>query len=407
MTTTPQNAGFDLAGETDTSKRTYKSPLHRRLNEQHAQFGQSGPWLYPLWFADVTADRGEANRIEHLATRAGVGVFDVSLLCKFLVTGEDALALLNWLSTNDIDVPVGKIVYTPWCDDHGRIIADVTVTRLGSTQFLVVGTDTVHQRITDALRQPILESRFDAHLVDTTFETAVISVQGPNTRALINRLSEDDLSLEAFRYMTAEPITVAGVPTLALRLTYTGDLGFELHVPAEEAVHVYDALFSSGEGLNVRACGIDAMYSLGSEKGYLDFDYNIDATMTPLQAALESTIDWKKPHGFRGQRELENLRRQGAPTTRLVLVCVQGPSHTIASGDVITHGGRRVGSMIVSSYGHSIGAAVGYAEVTDSDGVTDEWLASGAWHVITETGRVKAKVGTKPWFDPKRSRILV
>jgi glycine cleavage system aminomethyltransferase T len=393
-----------------------RSPLHERLVEQHARFGESGPWLYPLWFSptmgdgagpQTPAERSVANRIEHLAARSGVGIFDVSLLCKFVVTGPDALAMLNWLSTNDIDVPVGKITYTPWCDDHGRIIADVTVTRLGSAEFLVVGTDTVHQRIDGALRRPIAEARYDARVRDTTMDTAVISVQGPNTRTLINRLSDDDLSLDEFGYMTAEHITVAGVRTLALRLTYTGDLGFELHVPAAQSVHVYDALFAAGEGLDVRACGIDAMYSLGSEKGYLDFDYNIDETMTPLQAQLDFTIDWKKPFGFRGQVALEQLRRQGPPTTRVVLVCLHVPDRTIASGDAVMRNGRRVGSVVVASYGHSVGAAVGYVEISDSTGVTDEWVASGTWHVMSEHGRERAKVGTTAWFDPTRSRIFV
>jgi heterotetrameric sarcosine oxidase gamma subunit len=352
-------------------------------------------------------ERATANRVEHLAARDNVGIFDVSLLCKFAVSGPDALAMLNWLSTNDIDVPLGKVVYTPWCDDHGRIIADVTVTRLGADEFLVVGTDTVHKRLDAALRQPVSDARYDASVIDVTFDTAVISVQGQQARTLINRLSDSDLSLDAFRYMTAQHIVVAGVTMLALRLTYTGDLGFELHIPANQAVGVYDALFDAGADLGVRPCGIDAMYSLGSEKGYLDFDYNIDETMTPLQAHLGFTLDWKKPFGFRGQGALEKIKRMGPPTTRLVLVRLENGGPNLTAGDVVMRNSRRVGSVIVGAYGHSVGAAVGYAEVVESTGVTDDWLGHGAWYVMTESGRVKAKVGTTAWFDPDRTRILV
>lgn len=383
-----------------------------------AQFGESTGWLYPLWFRSPgrQTSRPEAHKREHETTRKRVGVFDLSLLAKFSVEGPDAYALVNWLSTNEIDVPVGRIVYTPWCSDDGTMIADVTITRVSEQRFLIIGTDTVQQSLYEALAQTLQSRRLAATIGDTTSGFAIIAVTGPCSRDLLSRLSPVDFSNQSFAYMTAQEIVVAGVSALALRVSYTGELGWELHVPCEYAVSVYDALMAEGERHGAAICGIDAIYQLGAEKGFLDFDYSIDSTMSPLEAMLEPFIKWNKPGGFRGRAALELLRTLPVKT-RIVLFKTQTwpPESDTASGPTaglaVKRNGEIVGSIVAVEYGYSVEAFVGYAQVTCTNGATDAWLMSGQWtiegsaHATTHDTVQPITVGTTPWFDAERQRL--
>jgi glycine cleavage system aminomethyltransferase T len=401
-----------------TSRPVRRSPLHQQLVDGGAVFGSSADWSYPLWFRSSgdglveecagggDAVRLNAVRIEHLAARSGVGLFDVSLLSKFLVEGRDAELLLSWLSTNQLDVPVGKVVYTPWCDEDGSITADVTITRVTRTRFLVIGTDTVQRDLAGQLQRGAERLVSDVAITDVTSGSGVISVQGPNARLLLERLTDADLSSIAFGYLRAQTIEVAGVDVYAVRVTFTGDLGWELYVPTEYTAHVYNEMFDAADGLGARPCGIDSMYSMGSEKGYLDYGYSLRPGTTPIEANLRFTIDWKKERGFQGLDALIAQRDAGPPMRRIVLVRTSSVAMVARPGERVLRNGVDVGQVIAMEAGHSVGGGVGYAMVRAVAGVSDEWLTAGAWSLPGDPAE-PVVVGTTAWFDPTRSRILV
>ena len=361
--------------------------------------------------------------------RAAVGVFDVSVLAKFTVRGPAALQALQWLSTNDIDVVVGRVVYTPWCNDDGTLIADVTVARVAADRFLVVATDTVRTKVLIAIRAGIERfstavidlNRIDLNrihsnhasannrdvtsVVDVTTESAIISVQGPNSRGLLGRLTDTALGSDEFRYMSAQHVSVAGIDLLAMRITFTGDLGWELHVPTQHATALYDAVFAAGSDLGVWPCGIDSMYGLAAEKGYVDFGYSIDATLTPLEANLGGTVAWHKDARFRGRDALLAQRESGPVGVRVVLVRAADPAVHLAPGDPVTRNGVEVGHIVAASYGHTVGRSVGYARIANGSGVDGSWLTQGMWGADTAPAGCRISVGTTAWFDPFRARV--
>ncbi len=246
-----------------------RSTIHADLVAQGASFGVSMGWEFPLWFAgegqrpdhptpETAFGRGhsfERARLEHVAVREAVGVMDMSLMAKFRVTGPDACRVLNHLSAADVDTEIGKVVYTPWCNPGGGMEADLTVTRLGEDGFNVVTSDVIQTRILWMIRRAIKAIGADAHVVEHTSGTALFTVQGPNSRALLQRLSPDDFSNEAFPYLSARPVEIGYAPVLALRVTYLGELGWELHVPADLAAGVYESLFAVGDEFGPGADG--------------------------------------------------------------------------------------------------------------------------------------------------------
>ena len=214
--------------------------------------------------------------------REAVGMMDMSLMAKFIVQGRDAERVLNLICANDVAVPVGRIVYTQWLDERGGIVADLTVTRLAEERFLLVVTDTVHRRMAPWIER---HTPADAHVAvtDVTSGTTLLTVQGPRSRELLVRLTSADLSNEAFPYLTAREIDLDYARILALRVTYVGELGWELHVPAELALTVYDALVASGADLGYGNVGLGALSSLRLEKAYRDLGVDIDNTDTPAR----------------------------------------------------------------------------------------------------------------------------
>jgi heterotetrameric sarcosine oxidase gamma subunit len=398
---------------------TRRSPLHHQLEQQGAQFELTSGWLQPRWFrhpeqpldaeTDRQASREGAIRIEQHATRHHVGVFDSSSLSKVMIQGPDALASMEWLSTAACDVPVGKIVYTTWCDDQGGVSAHVTVTRLADDRFLVVGTDTVQHLIVEAMHQAAVEKELDFVVNDVTSSSAVISVQGPDSRKLITRLTEADLSNKLFPYMSAQTIDVHGISVLAMRVTFTGELGWELHVPTEFSEFVYRALFEAAGELTVVPCGYVALHALGAEKGYLDFDHTLETAMTPLEANIGFTISWTKTSDFRGRRALERQQNSWPPQLRLALVQLADPTDRLILGETVLRFGIAVGRVVMAAYGHTINAAVGYVELTHADGISDDWIMTGDWTIRSidkQFPQRNAHVGLRPWYDPHRLRLL-
>ena len=399
-----------------TARNARRSVVHDRLAAAGARFSVSSGWEYPGWFALggepelLTPGWGRdesfpAQAEEHRAVREAVGVMDMSLMAKILVQGRDAEVLLNRVAVSNVSVPVGRIVYTQFCNERGGIEADVTVTRLGEGRFLVVGSDILHRRIIAWLERHTLDG---AHVVvtDVTPMTTLLTVQGPRSRELLGRLSTADFSNEAFPYMTAKEIDLHYARCTAMRVTYLGELGWELHVPTDFSLTVYDALFSAGADLGIRNAGLGAMNSLRLEKAYRDYGLDIDNSDTPIDVGLDFTIAWDKVGGFIGRDALVAQRNAGTPKSRMVQLLLQDPEPLLYGHEPILLDGEVVGTNRIGAYGHTLGGAVGLGMIEREDGVPVDLIESGKFELDVNGERVPARASLTPLYDPKRERIL-
>jgi 4-methylaminobutanoate oxidase (formaldehyde-forming) len=397
------------------ARNVRRSVIHDRLEAAGADFMVLSGYEVPEWFADpgVSHERPQgwgrdqafdAVANEHRAVREAVGVMDMSFMAKLWVEGPHALDLLNRVSVSEIDVPVGKIVYTHWCTPNGGIWTDLTVTRLADERFLVIGADIIHRRMIAWLERHRRDDEF-ATVTDMTTARTLLSVQGPRSRELLSRLTTADLSNEAFPYMRAREIDVAMGEALAIRVTYLGELGWELHIPNDVALHVYDALIEVGRDLGLRHAGIGALNSLRLEKAYRDYGLDIDNEDTLLDVDLSFTIAWDKPSGFVGKDALVKQRDSGVRTSRMVQVLVQDPEPLLYGHEQLYRDGEHVGEVRNGAYGHTLGGGVGLAIVERDDDITDDFLASGSWELDIVAKRYPVSVSLTPMYDPTRSRI--
>ena len=398
-----------------TARNIRRSVIHDRLAEAGAEFMVLTGYEVPEWFNEpgVARDRPqgwgrdqsfEAQAVEHRAVREAVGVMDMSFMAKLLVTGADAEGLLNRVSVSDVSVPIGKIVYTQWLTERAGIWTDVTVTRLGEDSYLVIGADVIHRRMIAWLERHRAEGEH-VSIVDMTSARTLLTVQGPRSRELLSRLTPDDLSNKAFPYMRAREIEVHHAPAFAMRVTYLGELGWELHVPTDLALTVFDALFEAGEDLGLRNAGLGALNSLRMEKAYRDYGLDIDNSDTPIDVGLDFTVSWDKPGGFIGRDALVKQRDEGVRRSRMVQLIVNDPEPLLYGDEQLYRDGEHVGENRFGGYGHTLGAAVGLAMVEHPDDVTDEMLTTGEWELDIVGRRYPVTLSLEPKYDPRRERI--
>jgi 4-methylaminobutanoate oxidase (formaldehyde-forming) len=402
-----------------TARDVRRSVLHEQLAAAGGHFGVSAGWEFAEWFAGPHAP-GEAPAAsldyrrqgsheivgrEHRSVREAVGVLDMSLMAKLIVQGPDAAAVLSRLSANDVTLAPGRIIYTPWLNKAGGIVADLTVTWLEDEKFLVIASDIIHRRVEPLIRRAARAGEV-VTVTDVTSGTTLLSVQGPASRELIGRLTDADLSNESFGYLTAQQIYVGYAPVLAIRVTYVGELGWELHVPAEYALGVYDDLMAAGADLGLRPIGLQAMSGLRLEKGYRDMGVDIDNTDNPMEAGLGFAVAWDKPGGFIGRDALLEARAQGPPRRRVVSLVVEDPAADLFGNEPVLAGGEWAGYVRAAAYGYTVGGPVALAQVASDDGVTSQWLKEADFRVRTPAGDVPARLQIAPLYDPQRLRIL-
>jgi 4-methylaminobutanoate oxidase (formaldehyde-forming) len=328
---------------------------------------------------------------------------DMSFMSKFLVEGRDAAALLQHVSANDVDGHVGTITYTQWLNERGLLEADLTVTKLADDQFWVVASDTAHRHALTWLRRHIGDRH--AFVGDHTGGWAQLNVQGPLSRQLLSAITDADVSDAAFPFRAARFIDVGFARVLCIRITYLGELGFELYVPAEHAVHVYDRIVSAGSTLGLRHAGLKALSSLRMEKAYRDYGHDIDNTDSVLEVGLGFAVALDKPGGFIGRDAVAAQKDAGPLSRRLVQVLALDPDAMLFHAEPVLRDGQPVGYIRAASYGHTLGGAVGLAMVTNPDGVDPAWLQDGTWELDIAGRRVPARVSLRPMYDPTNARI--
>ena len=396
-----------------TARNVRRSPLHDVWVAKGAKFASSHGWEFPEWFSptgvippeqhswDIGEHRPWVAR-EHQAVREDVGVIDMTLMSKFLVQGPQAADVLDRLSANDVAGTVGRVVYTQWLNDAGGIEADLTVTRLGDEEFLIVVSDISHRRVEKMVRDEVRDGEF-AVITDMTAGYALLTVQGPKSRELLSRVSPDDLSEAAFPYLTARYIEVGYSRVLALHVTYVGECGFELYVPSDQSVSVWETLEEVGADLGLRPVGLTAMNSLRLEKGYRDYGVDIENTDTPVSAGLAFAVAWEKPTEFRGKAALSAVRADR--TSRIVSILVDDPEPLLWGAEGVYKDGVWVGYVLAGAFGYTLGASVGLASIDCADGVTTEWLSSGGFTVTIAGRSYGATLSLRPFYDPDRTRV--
>ncbi len=393
-----------------------RSPYHASHVADGAHFVATSGWEYPDYFAGpgVTPTvewgfaRGEAferTREEHLRARDAFAIFDLSLMSHHLVQGPHASVVLNRVCANDIDTPVGRVVYTQWLDDRGGIIADVTVTRLAEDTYVVISGDTIHRRVPAWIRRQTREGEF-AVVTDVTSGHSLLSVQGPRSREVLQRLSPNDWSNDAFPYLTAQRVELGYTPLWALRVTYVGELGWDLLVPTEFGATLYDQLREAGADLGFGPTGLGALETMRLEKAFRDMGHDIDSTDTPLEAGLGFAIAWDKTGGFIGRDALLKQRESGPPSRRLVNVLLTSPDYDLFGDEPVYWDNHPVGHVRSAGFGHSLGASCGIAGITRDAGFTGADLAAGSFEIDIAGTRVPAQMSLKPFFDPERTRVL-
>lgn len=388
------------------------SPIHDRLDDAGAVFGEVAGWERPNWFARDGEERSyrysygkqnwfEASGMECDAVRNAVGLFDQTSFIKFRVAGPDAVTALNEISANEVDVPPGKAVYTQWCNDQGGIEADLTVTRIDENEFLVVTAAAAETRDGAWLRHGC--RGLDVTVTNVTADLSTLGVMGPKSRPLLSALTSADLSNEAFPFATAQRIEVAGHDVLALRMTYEGELGWELYLPWSETPSLHDSLFEAGEAHGLKHAGYHAMNTLRLEAGYRHWGHDITGEDTPVEAGLGFAVGWDK-RSFRGREAL--LRQRDLPRTkRLIQFRLEDPERLLYHDEPIYRDGRLVGrtSSGMWSYVESRCLAMGYLH--HPDGVTKEWLEAGSFEIEVATERIAATASIRSFYDPKNERV--
>ncbi len=390
------------------------SPLYERLKAHRAVFGSKLGWERPNWFApegmeakDVYA-MGRQNWFEpvgdeHKHVREAVGVFDQSSFAKYEMAGKDAQKALDFICANDVSKPAGRLTYTQLLNTRGGIEADLTVARLADNKFYIV-TGTGFRTHDLAWIGDHIPSGLDARLVDVTEQFGTLSLMGPNARKVLEAVTDADVSNAAFPFGHVREIEIAGATVRALRVTYVGELGWELHGPIGATGEVFDALMAAGKPHGIRPVGYRALESLRLEKGYRAWGSDITPNDTPFEAGLGWAVKLRKDTDFLGRKPLEKLGN--APLTkRLACFTVDDKNVVLVGRETILRDGQPVGYLTSGGYGYTVGKNIGFGYVRNAGGVDDAFLTGGNYELVVAMQRVPATIHLEPLFDPAATRV--
>jgi len=396
----------------ESARNQRVSPIHDRIEAAGAVFGEVAGWERPNWFALDGQERTyhysygkqnwfEASGVECNAVRNAVGFFDQTCFVKFRVEGPGAVDALNEICANQVDVPPGKAVYTQWCNDRGGIEADLTVTRISDNEYLVVTAAAGGTRDGAWLRQGCRDH--DVTITDITPQTSTFGLMGPNSRALLSTLTSAGLGNDEFPFGTAQHIEVAGNRVLAMRMTYEGELGWELYMPWDEAPALYDSIFEAGAAHGLKHAGYHAMNTLRLEAGYRHWGHDITGEDTPLEAGLGFAVAWDKA-SFRGREAL--LKQRELPRTkRLIQFRLQDPETLLYHDEPIYRDGVLVGRTSSGMWSYVEGRALAMGYLANPDGVSKDWLDTGSFEIEVATRRIPATASIRSFYDPQNERV--
>ncbi|MCB2100203.1 MAG: FAD-dependent oxidoreductase [Rhodobacterales bacterium] len=400
------------AEEHDSGRPVFRSPLYDRLRARGACFGEKMGWERPNWFAIDGAEArdiptfGRANwfdavAAEHKATRQRVALFDQSSFAKYLVTGPGAEGALDWICAGDVTKAPGRLTYTQMLNGRGGIECDLTVARLAADRFYIVTGTGSRTHDFHWIRDHL---RGEAAITDVTRDFGTLALMGPASRDLLTALGVAALDNEHFPFGACRSVTLAGVDLWALRVTYVGELGWELHVPIDGLGAVYDALAAAGEAFGLVDAGYRAIESLRLEKGYRAWAADIGPDHTPIEAGLAWAVKFKSGRPFMGRDALEGQRARGV-AKRLGCFVVEDPAVVLLGRETILKDGKPVGWLTSGGWGHTVGLNIGYGYVRDPAGVTPADLAAGSYALEVATRRVPCRFQAGPLYDPTAGRV--
>jgi glycine cleavage system aminomethyltransferase T/glycine/D-amino acid oxidase-like deaminating enzyme len=404
----------------ESARGARRTAFHDRLLDLGACMGELNGWERANWFATPASkpvyeySYGRQNwfanaTAECAAVRDHVALFDQSSMAKFLVQGRDACRLLNRISTADVDVAPGKLVYTQWLNERGGIEADLTVARLAEDRFMVVTSVSSHIRDLAYLNEHIVDEQIAADafctVTDVTSGVAMLGLMGPTSRALLAHLSGADLSNQAFPFASSQELEIGYAIVRAHRITYVGELGWELYIPAEFALHVFDRIIEAGAAFGLKLAGFHAMNACRTEKGYRHWGHDIGIDDTPLQAGLSFTCAWEKRGGFIGREALLRQRETGTPHKRLLQFKLDDANEFLHHEEPLFADGKPVGVITSGMYGQRIGASLGMGYVTRPHAITADWIATTRFEIGVGDRRVSAQAQLGAWYDPNNERV--
>lgn len=401
--------------EHESGRPCRKSPLYELLKQDGAVFGEKLGWERPNWYADTKT--GEEQRDiytfnrpnwhdpvgrEHKSAREAAVLFDQTSFAKFVLKGPDAEAALNWIAANDVAKPIGTLIYTQMLNDHGGIECDLTCVRVAEDEYYIVTGTGYATHDFDHISKNIPKG-MNAQLVDVTSSYSVLSLFGPKSRDILQSVTASDVSNEAFPFATAQTIGIAGCPVNAMRVTYVGELGWELHLPVEYAVTVYEALMKAGKAAGLANAGYRAIETLRLEKGYRAWASDIGPDHTPQEAGLSFAVRLKSNISFKGRQAIEDQRRTGV---KKIMTTFTAADDVILSGrETIYRNGERVGWLSSAGFGHTIGKSIGMGYVRSDDIIDKEFVLSGTYELEVATKRIPCDVHLDPLYDPKMEKI--
>ena len=335
--------------------------------------------------------------------RQAIGLFDQTSFAKFLLQGADAESVLQRLMANDVAVAPGSLVYTAMLNAKGGIVSDLTVNRISEDTYMIVTSAGSVTRDYTWMRRHIPDDA-RATLTDVSSSYAVLSVMGPRSRDLLSRLTDADLSNEAFPFLTSKEIYLGYAPVRASRITYVGELGWELYVPSEYACNVYDSIVEEGGEFGLKHAGYHALDSLRLEKAYRSWGHDITSVDTPLEAGLRFAVAFDKGVDFIGRDALLRQREKGLEK-RLAIFVLEDPEPLLLGDEPIYRDGVIVGRTTSGNYGHALGRSVAMGYLENKGGATPGWIRSGSYAIEVATERFSASVRLSPPYDPKSEKI--
>ena len=398
----------------ETARGARQSPFHEKLAAMGACFGEVGGWERPNWYAPPGVEPvygysfGRQNWFpysaeEHRAVRERVGLFDQTSFAKFLLQGRDAERVAQTIFAGDMAVEPGSIVYTAMLNERGGFESDLTVTRTGDEEYLIVTAGSTARRDFGWIRSRIPDCAH-AFLTDVSSGSAVLGLMGPNSRALLSEVTDADVSNEAFPYLTSREIAIGYAPVRASRVTYVGELGWELYIPTEFAGHVFERIMEVAPKHGLLPAGFHAMETLRLEKAYRAWGHDICDVDTVVEAGLTFAVALDKGVNFIGRDAVLRQRDEGG-TRRLAVFTLEDPEPLLLGNEPIWRDGQLVGRTTSGAFGHTLGVSVGMGYVEDEDGVTNQWVRGGAYELEVAAERFPAKVRLTAPYDRRGRRV--